>query len=157
MLVCLVYNNGRVEVTDTIQGHVSHDLTLNLLKQARDRFDCRIETPHTANPLWQPVTNENWSMSPSVLQPIERTSEEFEKIATKFARQIEHVIEINKVENSSWLSKYSNQRKAIKDRRHLGDEIEQILVFPCAQVRAEHILQYGFINDDKGISTDEIF
>jgi hypothetical protein len=149
-LICLTYENGQVKITNIIQGYVSCDLTLDLLKVARDRFDCRIETPHSANPLWQPVTNEVWSMSPSVLKSIERTSEEFERIASQFVGQTEHIIQIDKIDNSSWLSQYFHQKKAISNHR-MDNLIEQILIFPCSQLSAEYILRNGFNNDHKGI------
>jgi hypothetical protein len=58
MLICLTLNNGRVEITNIVQGHESHDRALELLKEARNRFDVRIESPHSAGPLWSPVKNE---------------------------------------------------------------------------------------------------
>jgi hypothetical protein len=149
-LICLTYENGQVKITNIIQGYVSCDLTLNLLKVARDQFDCRIESPYLANTLWQPVTNEVWSMSPSVLKSIERTSAEFERIASQFVGQTEQVIQIDKIENSSWLSRYLSQKTAIRNHC-LNNQFEQILVFPCSQLSAQHVLQYGFNNDLKGI------
>lgn len=147
VLICLRYHNGRVDITKTIQGHVSHDLVFDMLKQARYEFDTRIETPHSTGPLLPPIVLDDWSVSPSVLKSIERTSEEFEKIANAYAGQAEHVVQIDKIENSSWSKQYLVQKE---DSR--GDnQIEEMLVFPCSQARAQHILERGFKSDDTGI------
>jgi hypothetical protein len=150
MLICVMFNNGGVEIANTIKGNVSHDDTLDFLVEARYKFDCRIETPHPGNRLCQPVLNDVWSMSSSVLKPIERTSEEFERIASQFVGQTEQVIQIDKIENLSWFSQYLDQKRDIPNHC-LNNQFEQILVFRCSQVSAEHILQYGFNNDHKGI------
>ncbi|UJR18982.1 hypothetical protein I4U23_022111 [Adineta vaga] len=146
ILICLAYNNGRIEITNTIHDCVSPHDTLVSLKEARDRFDSRIETPHSANLLWIPTTNEVWSMASSVSQPVEESSEEFERVSQRYARQREDVIEIHEVENSSWSSQYRDHKEVIHNLRH-DDQIEKILVYPCSQVRALHILQHGFNND----------
>jgi len=150
MLICLSYNDGRVEITEIIQGNLSHDDTLKSLKEARYKFDRRIETPHIVASVEPLVKNENWSMIASILKRIENSSEEFESIAETYARRKEHVVEINKIENSSWSSQYDNRKAAIS-KTQSNDLIEEILVYPCSQVCAQHILQYGFNNDHKGI------
>jgi hypothetical protein len=150
MLICVMYNNGRVEIANTIKGYVSPDDTLDFLMEARYKFDCRIETPHPGDRLCQPVLNDVWSMSSSVLKPIERTSEEFKRIASEFVGQTEQVIQIDKIENLSWFSQYLDQKRAIPNHCS-NNQFEQILVFSCSQVNAEDILRNGFNNDHEGI------
>ncbi|CAF1615987.1 unnamed protein product [Adineta ricciae] len=147
-LICLAYNNAEIQITNVIQGCVPHCDALESLKEARDRFDYRIETPNSAGPLWKLSINEVWQMEPSVLHPIEKSSEEFERVAGAYARQKEHVVEIGKVENSSWLLQYNDKEKFIRERKNHG-QIEEYLLYPCSQTSAQYILTYGFNNDHK--------
>ncbi|CAF0948599.1 unnamed protein product [Adineta ricciae] len=147
-LICLAYNNAEIQITNVIQGCASHCDALESLKEARDRFDCRIETPHSPGPLWKLSINEVWQMKPSVLHPIEKLSEEFERVAGTYARQKEHVVEISKVENPPWLFQYNGEERSIRERGNHG-QIEEYLLYPCSQTSAQYILTYGFNNDHK--------
>jgi hypothetical protein len=153
MLICLIYNNGQVEVTNVIQGSVSNNDTLTLLRQARELFDRRIEIPDPTDYHLKPVSNEGWSMSSSVLKSIEITSEEFKRIANEFVGQSRRFIQIDKIENSFWLFQYLSQKKDIYNHCN-HDQIEQLLIFPCSQASAVHILHNGFNDDHKCIPGD---
>jgi hypothetical protein len=150
MLICLMYNNGQVEITKIIQGSVSNNDTLDYLKQARNLFDSRIENPDLTDYHLKAVSNEGWSLLSSELKSLQRTSEEFKRIANQFVGQPERVIQIDKIENSSWLFQYLNQKKDIYNHCN-HDQIEELLVFPCSQASAQHIIHNGFNNDHKCI------
>lgn len=155
MLVCLNFNKGHVEVITTIQGYMSRNETLTLLMEARDTFDRRVENPDQTKLDLTTVSNEGWSMSPSVLIPVDRISQEFKRIAIEFVGSTERVSRIDKIENTLWLFQYLNQKKIIDS--HFEDEkSERLLVFPCSQANVEEILNKGFNDDHKCIPGDFI-
>ena len=153
MLICLVFNGGQVEIANVIQGYLSVDDTFDLLKEAHDLFDHRIETPSVANIRFNFLPNEDWSMSPSIVTPMNRTSEKFQTIVDKFVGGIKDDIDIHRVENYSWYSQYLKQKEEIYN--HSDDEKNELLLaFPCSQLNAEDILLVGFKNDHQGLFLD---
>jgi hypothetical protein len=153
MLVCLHFNKGHVEIITTIQGYMSRDETLTLLMEARGAFDRRVENPDQTELHLTTVSNESWSMSPSVLIPVSRTSEEFGRIAIEFVGHTRRIYRIDKIENTLWLFQYLNQKKLI-DNHFDNEKSERLLVFPCSQAHIEQILKNGFNDDHKCIPGD---
>jgi hypothetical protein len=143
LLICLEFSKGRVDVADVIQGFLSSDETLSILMQARDKFDRRIEEPDSTDLCLTTVSNEGWSMSPSVFVPINRTSEEFRKVASQFVGKTERIFSMNRIENPLWLFQYLNQKKNIDGQLKNG-ESERLRVYYCSQSMADQILRSGF-------------
>ncbi|CAF3741993.1 unnamed protein product [Rotaria sp. Silwood1] len=150
LLVCLVFQNGRIEVASTIEGNMPIDLTLKLLINARDVFDSRNEEPDPTNLQLTIVSGEGWTMSESLLIPIMRDTEEFRRIANEFMQNTERIVSIDRVENSMWLAQFFNNKESI-DARLDGIESERLFVFTCSPSTARQILKKGFSDRLKSI------
>ncbi|CAF3399674.1 unnamed protein product [Rotaria socialis] len=150
LLLCLVFQNGRIEVARTIEGNMSVDLTYNLLEQARNVFDGRNEEPDPINLQLTEVSNEGWNMSESLLIPIPKDSADFLTIADEFMPSREKIVSINRVENSMWLFQYLNNKETIDARLDSG-ESERIFTFTCPESIAQQILRKGFHDRLKSI------
>lgn len=150
LLLCLVFHNGRIEIASIIEGNMSVDLTLRLLIQARDVFDCRKEEPDPTNLQLTMVSDEGWTMSKSLLGPITNNSEEFRRIVEEFMWCKERIVSIDRVENPMWLSQYLNNKETI-DARLDGSESERLFSFTCPTKIARRILQIGFYDRLKSI------
>ncbi|CAF3642079.1 unnamed protein product [Rotaria sp. Silwood1] len=131
LLVCLVFQNGRIEVASTIEGNMPIDLTLKLLINARDVFDSRNEEPDPTNLQLTIVSGEGWTMSESLLIPIMRDTEEFRRIANEFMQNTERIVSIDRVENPMWLAQFLNNKESI-DARLDGIESERLFAFTCS-------------------------
>ncbi|CAF3676296.1 unnamed protein product [Rotaria sp. Silwood1] len=150
LLVCLVFQNGRIEVASTIEGNMPIDLTLKLLINARDVFDSRNEEPDPTNLQLTIVSGEGWTMSESLLIPIMRDTEEFRRIANEFMQNTERIVSIDRVENPMWLAQFLNNKESI-DARLDGIESERLFAFTCSPSTARQILKKGFNDRLKSI------
>jgi hypothetical protein len=155
MLISLMFNKGNVKIIDIIEGPMTSDETFIRLIEVRDKFDRRDEKPDQTNLSLRPVSNEGWSMSPSVLISIDRRSGEFERIACQYVGATDQVTSIDEIENTLWLFQYLNLKKTI-DNRLKGDTSEQLLVFPCLQSIAEEILRNGFNDSHKSRESNRL-
>jgi hypothetical protein len=114
-----------------------------LLMQARDAFNSRFELPDTTGMNLTRITTEDWAIPASTLTEVSKESDEFRRVTTDFDGGASSVVRIDRIENTTWLLQYLNQKQIVETR--LGyDESEKLLFHGCPYEAAEQILQQGF-------------
>lgn len=128
---------------------MSDSEAFGLLIQARDSFGSRFELPDTTGLSLRAISTENWSIPASTLISVPNESNEFRTVAADFDGGASSIVRIDRIENTTWLFQYLNQKSTI-DAREGHDDNEKLLFHGCPYAAAEQILQQGFDHDRIG-------
>ncbi len=149
LLVCLIFDRGQIKVECIIDGLMLESEAFSLLIQACDAFSGRFELPDTTGLSLTNISIENWSIPASTLTEVPKESNEFRTVASDFDGGAPSVIRIDRIENTTWLLQYLNEKEKV-DARAGHDANEKLLFHGCPYSAAEQILQRGFDHDRIG-------
>lgn len=149
LLVCLIFDRGQIKVESIVEGLMSESEAFALLIQARDAFCGRFELPDTTGLNLRAISTENWSIPASTLTQVAKPSDEFSRVAEDFDGGAASIVRIDRIENTTWLLQYLNQKNTV-DARMGHDNSEKLLFHGCPFAAAEQILQQGFDHDRIG-------
>ncbi|CAF5160246.1 unnamed protein product, partial [Rotaria sp. Silwood1] len=149
LIICLIFDQGQIKIESVIQGIMSDSEIFALLIQTRDAFGARFDLPNTNGLNLRNISTENWSIPKSTLIQVSKESNEFRRVAADFHDGASSIVRIDRIENSTWLIQYLNQ-KQIVDARLGHDHTEKLLFHGCPYAAAKKILQQAFDHDRIG-------
>ncbi|CAF1556235.1 unnamed protein product [Rotaria sp. Silwood1] len=149
LIICLIFDHGQIKIESVIQGIMSDSEIFALLIQTRDAFGARFDLPNTNGLNLRNISTENWSIPKSTLIQVSKESNEFRRVAADFHDGASSIVRIDRIENSTWLIQYLNQKQMI-DARLGHDHTEKLLFHGCPYAAAKKILQQAFDHDRIG-------
>lgn len=143
LLICLIFDRGEIKVQSVIKNSMTDIEVFALLLEAQDAFNARFELPDTSGLTLRSISTEYWSLPPSTVTQVPIDSPEFRRVADDFDGGAPSIVRIDRIENTTWLMQYLNQ-KNIVDTRLGHSNTEKLLFHGCPYGAAEQILEQAF-------------
>ncbi|CAF4089806.1 unnamed protein product [Adineta steineri] len=142
LLVCIMFQNGQLQIISKIRGTMSCDEVYQELLSAHDQFDRRIETFN--------MSKDSPLLCKEFLTILLEGSIEYDEIANKLAVVHRRILRIYNIDVPHWSIDYTHQ-KAIIDARIGHKQTEHLLFHGCTPSAAASIIQYRFDHELIGL------